>query len=97
MLEELSDREHEVFTGLTLIDKDENKMISDYQCTKVRFNPLSAQKIADYILTGEPLDKAGAYGIQGQGSCLVKEIVGPLDNVVGLPMEKLKEMLIRMV
>jgi septum formation protein len=97
MLKKLSNKEHKVYTGLTLIDKDKNKMISDYECTKVRFNFLSSKNIDDYILTGESLDKAGAYGIQGKGGYLVKEIKGPLDNVIGLPMEKLKKMLIRIL
>jgi len=94
MLKGLSDREHRVYTGLTLVDKDRNKIFSDYQCTKVRFKRLCDREIKDYVSSGKPLDKAGAYGIQDKGGFLVKGIDGPLDNVIGLPMEKLKEMVL---
>jgi septum formation protein len=97
MLEKLSNREHKVYTGLTLIDKEKKKTISDYECTEVKFNSLSSEGIDSYISTGEPTDKAGAYGIQGRGSRLVREIKGPLDNVIGLPMGKLEEMLIHIL
>ena len=97
ILSKLSNREHKVYTGLTLIDKDKNKIISDYECTKVKFKPFSNKEIDNYISTGEPLDKAGAYGIQNEGDFLVKSIEGPLDNVIGLPMKKLEKMLTRMV
>ena len=68
-------------------------MVSDYDLTKVKFNQLDEQKILNYIATGEPMDKAGAYGIQGMGNFLVDHIEGSLDNVIGLPTEKLQEML----
>ncbi|MCJ7509086.1 MAG: Maf family protein [candidate division Zixibacteria bacterium] len=97
MLGKLSNREHKVYTGLTLIDKDKKKTISNCECTKVRFNSLSSEDIDNYISTGEPVDKAGAYGIQGKGSRLVGEIKGSLDNVIGLPMDKLEEMLIHIL
>jgi septum formation protein len=93
ILKKLSGRMHQVYTGITLIDKSTGKMISDYDVTKVKFNQLDEQKILDYITTGEPMDKAGAYGIQGMGSFLVEHIEGSLDNVIGLPTEKLQEML----
>lgn len=95
MLKKLSGKKHRVYTGLTLIDKDRNKTISDYQRTEVRFKRLCDREIKDYVLSGEPLDKAGAYGIQDKGGFLVKDINGPLDNVIGLPMEKLKQMFLR--
>lgn len=97
MLERLSNREHVVYTGLALIDKNKKKTISDYECTKVKFNSLSSEDIDNYVSTGEPMDKAGAYGIQGKGSRLVAEIKGSLDNVIGLPMGKLEEMLIHIL
>jgi septum formation protein len=93
ILKKLSGRMHQVYTGITLINKSTGKMISGYDLTKVKFNPLDEQKITNYIATGEPMDKAGAYGIQGMGNFLVDHIEGSLDNVIGLPTEKLQEML----
>jgi septum formation protein len=93
ILKKLSGRTHDVYTGVTLINKSTGKTISNYDVTKVKFNQLNEQKIADYITTGEPMDKAGAYGIQGMGSFLVDHIEGSLDNVIGLPTERLQEML----
>jgi septum formation protein len=61
----------------------------------VKFNQLKDKEIEDYIKTGEPMDKAGAYGIQGMGNFLVEKIDGDLDNVIGLPMKKLKELLLK--
>lgn len=60
-------------------------LASDYELTKVTFNEVSGEQIRQYIATGEPMDKAGAYGIQGMGSFLVDSIEGNLDTVVGLP------------
>ena len=96
ILKRLSGRMHQVYTGITLINKSTGKMISDYDVTKVKFNQLDEQKVLNYIATGEPMDKAGAYGIQGMGSFLVEHIEGSLDNVIGLPTEKLQEMLSQM-
>jgi septum formation protein len=93
MLRKLSGKEHKVYTGISLIDKDKSKILSGYQLTKVKFNQLKDEEIKDYIETGEPLDKAGAYGIQGMGNFLVEKIEGDLDNVIGLPLKKLKELL----
>ena len=92
-LKKLGGRMHQVYTGITLINKPTGKVISDYDLTKVKFNQLDEQKILSYISTGEPMDKAGAYGIQGMGNFLVDHIEGSLDNVIGLPTEKLREML----
>ena len=97
ILKKLSGRMHQVYTGITLINKSTGKMISDYDVTKVKFNQLDEEEILNYIATGEPMDKAGAYGIQGMGSFLVDHIEGSLDNVIGLPTEKLQEMLSRIV
>lgn len=97
ILKKLSGRMHQVYTGITLINKSTEKMISDYDVTKVKFNQLDEEEILNYIATGEPMDKAGAYGIQGMGSFLVDHIEGSLDNVIGLPTEKLQEMLSRIV
>jgi len=97
ILKKLSGRTHRVYTGLTLLNKYNGKTISDYDSTEVRFNRLEEQKITAYIATGEPMDKAGAYGIQGMGSFLVESIKGNLDNVIGLPTGKLREMLAQVI
>lgn len=87
ILKSLSGREHSVFTGVTLING--NEMHSFFSETKVTFYELSDDEIHAYIKTGECLDKAGAYGIQGKGSLLVKKIDGDYFNVVGLPVAEL--------
>lgn len=93
MLKKLSGKTHSVFTGVTIIKKGEKKNISKtFSCeTKVTFYKLSDKEINNYIATGEPLDKAGAYGIQERGSLFVKKINGDFFNVVGLPIGKLKK------
>ncbi|MBE6719358.1 MAG: septum formation inhibitor Maf [Ruminococcaceae bacterium] len=91
MLKELSGKTHSVFTGVTVI-KD-GKTHSFYEETRVTFHTLTDKEIDDYILTGEPLDKAGAYGIQGFGSLLVEGICGDYFNVVGLPVSRLNRLL----
>ncbi len=96
-LQKLSGKMHRVYTGITLINGSTGKTISDYELTKVKFRQLDERKILDYIATGEPMDKAGAYGIQGMGSFLVDHIEGSLDNVIGLPAAKLQEMLSRIL
>lgn len=91
MIKELSGREHSVFTGVTVICKNEEKTFSVE--TKVKFFDLSDDEINTYIATGEPFDKAGAYGIQGFGSLLVEKIDGDYFNVVGLPVSTLNRVL----
>lgn len=97
ILKKLSGRTHKVYTGITLVNKYNRKMLSDYDVTDVKFNQLEDRKILAYIDTGEPMDKAGAYGIQGMGGFLVESVQGSLDNVIGLPTEKLKEVLGRII
>jgi septum formation protein len=97
ILKKLSGKTHRVFTGITLVNRYNGKLISDYDMTEVKFNKLEDEKILAYIDTGEPMDKAGAYGIQGMGGFLVESYRGSLDNVIGLPTEKLKEMLMRII
>lgn len=92
MLRLLSGKEHSVFTGVTVI-KGEKKE-SFFAETKVKFFELSDEEIERYIETGEPFDKAGAYGIQGFGCLLVEEINGDYFNVVGLPVSKLNKVLL---
>ncbi len=91
MLTLLSGKTHSVYTGVTVI---KNKKYSTFFCeTRVTFFKLTEKEIDAYIKTGEPLDKAGAYGIQGYGSLLVEKIDGDYYNVVGLPISKLNRLL----
>lgn len=89
MLKLLSGQVHKVITGFAIIDSLTKREFIDYECTKVYFNNLSNDQIERYILTDEPMDKAGAYGIQGKGSLFVSKIEGDYFNVVGLPVSKL--------
>jgi septum formation protein len=83
MLEMLSSRDHEVITGICL--KRASRQIVDRAVTRVRFAPLSASEISDYVASGEPMDKAGAYAIQGRASKFIERIEGCYFNVMGLP------------
>ncbi|HMG33896.1 MAG TPA: Maf family protein [Blastocatellia bacterium] len=85
MLRELSGNWHAVMTGIALYDVETRKEVADYEKTLVRFAKLSEEEIEWYVNTGEPMDKAGAYGIQGFGGVFVEEIAGNYFNVVGLP------------
>lgn len=89
MLKRLSGKVHTVYTGISVIDTKTKKAVSDYEKTNVKFNSLSDKRIAEYINTGEPMDKAGAYGIQGFGALLISGIDGDYFNVMGLPLCKL--------
>lgn len=93
MLSALSGREHSVLTGISAVRRSDGKGVSVYEETKVRFRALSEREILQYVRTGEPMDKAGAYGIQGIGSLLVEKIDGDYFNVVGLPVCRLARML----
>lgn len=93
MLSRLSGRWHSVYTGIALIDAKTGRQIKDYEESKVKFKNLSQREIENYINTGESLDKAGAYGIQGKGSLLVEKIEGCYYNIVGLPLFKLNTLL----
>ena len=86
MLKMLSGRCHEVYTGLCVLEKPSGRYFLGHECTKVYFRELSQAEIEAYVSTGEPLDKAGAYGIQGKGALLVEKIEGCYFNVVGLPL-----------
>ena len=88
MLRILQSASHYVYTGVTLCyGKDETH--SFYEATKVSFYPMSDKEIEEYIATGEPMDKAGAYGIQGFGAKYIRKIEGDYNNVVGLPVGRL--------
>ena len=94
MLSRLSGRVHEVFTGVSIIRG--NEVFTEYERTDVRFRELTAQEIRNYIATGEPMDKAGAYGAQGRGAVFVEGIEGDFFNVMGLPLCRLSKMLKKM-
>lgn len=91
MLASLSGRTHTVCTGLTLCRGTE--ILTEAEQTQVTFRTLRPEEIAAYVRSGEPLDKAGAYGIQGLGSLFVSGIHGDYSNVVGLPLCRLGQML----
>ena len=91
MLRQLSGRTHEVTTGVCLIAKNKEDVRSE--TTRVFFRELDEQEIADYVATGEPMDKAGAYAIQGGAAPWVEKIEGDYENVVGLPVALVKKML----
>ena len=93
MLHSLSGRTHEVYTGITVLHNGTE--LTEHECTYVTFRSLSDEEIHGYIATGEPMDKAGAYGAQGIGALFVKRIEGDFFNVMGLPVCRLGEMLKR--
>ncbi len=93
MLFMLSGKVHEVFTGLALLNVASGKMITNYAKTKVWMKLLEEEQVERYLKTGEPFDKAGAYGIQGRGAMFIDKIEGCYFNVVGLPLSLLYEML----
>lgn len=91
MLFMLSGKTHSVFTGVTVATKEKTETFSVE--TLVQFFNLSQGEIEKYVETGEPMDKAGAYGIQGKGALFVKEIHGDYFNVVGLPISRLAKVI----
>ncbi len=93
MLMKLSGDYHNVFSGLAVIDTQINKELVGYDKTEVKFKDLSEKEIHDYVESGEPLDKAGAYGIQEYGGAFVEKVKGSFSNVVGLPKELLTRFL----
>lgn len=91
MLSELADNTHEVYTGVAVYA--DGKMQSEAEVTKVHFRPITGEEISAYVKTGEPMDKAGAYGAQGKGAVFVRGIEGDFFNVMGLPLCLLDSML----
>lgn len=91
MLGRLSGRRHQVYTGVTLFyhSRGETRQNTFHECTQVQFYPMAEEEISWYISTGEPMDKAGAYGIQGLGNRFIKAIEGDYSSVVGLPAARL--------
>jgi septum formation protein len=88
MLKSLSGQTHKVYTGFTLIKVPEQRIISSYQVTNVHFRPIQDWEIDDYIATGQPMDKAGSYGIQDQSAAFADRIDGCFYNIVGFPLAK---------
>ncbi|WP_139905179.1 Maf-like protein [Clostridium thermarum] len=93
MLERLSGRTHQVYSGLTVMNTKTLEIKCDYVKTDVKFSMLTKGEIRKYVESGEPMDKAGAYGIQGGGGVFVEEINGCYYNVVGLPLNRLNHIL----
>jgi len=91
VLQALSGKSHLVITGVTIIDTETGKVFAKSVTTKVYFKKLTPKEIEAYVKTGEPLDKAGAYAIQGLGSVIVDKIEGDYYNVIGLPLNALAE------
>ncbi len=93
MLRELSGKTHEVLTGLAVVDASTSKTRVDVVKTKVKFRKLTEEEISNHVATAKPLDKAGAYAIQGKAGLFVERIDGCYFNVVGLPLARLAEIL----
>lgn len=93
MLRSLSGRIHEVKTGMCLLESKSMKTVTHLETTQIHFKKLSDQTILEYLSTGEYVDKAGAYAIQGLGRALVENFEGSYSNVVGLPIEAFKKIL----
>ena len=91
MLGLLSGRDHQVMTGMTVLQGE--KCLSCTEVTDIHFRPLTQKEIAAYVATGEPMDKAGAYGIQGGAALFAEKMVGDYYNVMGLPVCKLRQLL----
>ena len=98
MLKKLQGGSHEVYTGVTMLSRDNHgeQQKTFHVMTAVEFYPMSKEEIESYVDTGEPMDKAGAYGIQGKAGIFVKEIRGDYNNVVGLPVARLYQELKQM-
>ena len=96
MLKLLSGKWHEVLTGVFLMRAPNGQAVIDHEITRVRFAELSAAEIDWYVATGEPLDKAGAYAIQGQAGLFIKEIEGDYFNIVGLPIRLVYELTLKL-
>lgn len=91
ILKRLSGREHIVVTGICVVGPE--KSLDKYVVSKIKIKPLTIQEIKDYIATGEPMDKAGAYAIQGKGGFMVRSFSGSKTNIIGLPIDELKLLL----
>ncbi|MBR3090754.1 MAG: septum formation protein Maf, partial [Bacteroidetes bacterium] len=98
ILNKLSNRSHFVYTGIALINTQNNKMLVDYSRTCVYFREIDKEEILEYIADGKTLDKAGSYGIQDDyGALFVRKIEGCYNNVLGLPIELLRRRLLEII
>ncbi|MGC9002531.1 MAG: Maf family protein [Dictyoglomus sp.] len=95
ILKRLRDRYHFVFSGVAVMETPEEKVLTSVVRSKVKMRDYSDEEIERYVATGEPMDKAGAYGIQGKGALLVEKIEGDYYNIVGLPLVRLNSLLNR--
>ena len=97
MISMLQGKAHQVYTGVTLLIKKDGKKIRKtfHECSDVHVYPMSKEEIREYIATGEPMDKAGSYGIQGKCAAYVQAICGDYNNVVGLPVARVYQELNR--
>jgi len=93
MLSKLSGKVHRVYSGISVVEPESGVILQDYAVTDVQFRELDDEEIDDYVCSGDPLDKAGSYGIQGRGALLVDRIDGCFYNVMGLPLAKLWQIL----
>ncbi|MFC1568097.1 Maf family protein [Candidatus Margulisiibacteriota bacterium] len=93
MLKSLSGKTHKVMTGIAVIDSETFAKAASFEVTKVKMKKVPASEIMEYVESGRPLDKAGSYGIQEIEEIFIDKIAGDYDNVVGLPVRKLKELL----
>ena len=98
MLRMLQGREHEVYTGVTILSSKngEQRKLTFHERTVVHFSPMSEEEIREYVATGDPMDKAGAYGIQGFCARYISGIEGDYNNVVGLPVGRVYQELRRL-
>lgn len=93
ILNQLSGQVHQVITGFCLCDLRSKRLILGHDQTEVRFKRLTSKEIDDYVATGDPMDKAGSYGIQGEAGKFVESINGSLQNVIGLPLKKIEQVI----
>jgi septum formation protein len=92
MLRLLSGKWHEVVTGVAFVRAESSRTVVDHVVTRVRFSKMSEEEIDWYAMSDEPLDKAGAYAIQGRASLFIEEVQGEYFNIVGLPIRKIYEL-----
>lgn len=93
MLSKISGQWVESISGLAIIDVANKKELQDFETTRIKMKKMSEQEIDGYIKTGEPMDKAGAFAVQGRGAVFIEKIEGDFFNVVGLPLFKLNNLL----
>lgn len=96
MLRELSGKSHSMLTGITVIDTETKKEISKVVETKIKFKDVSVEEIEEYVKTGEALLKAGGYAFQGSGKKFVESVEGSETNIIGMPIETLREILVEL-